>query len=180
MDKVFLIVCFFCLQLLMPHSIFNTMETDMVSKYNYICHKEEASLADGLFYGITANKKSPNLFYSFVLLSQRSYSLFSFQNEYQETTVSWYGKKFEGRKTASGKIFRAKEISAAHKSLPFGSLVLFVNPKNKKSLIVEINDRGPFVKGRDFDLSKKAAELLGVKKAGVKTVLSRIVYVPLS
>ena len=102
------------------------------------------------------------------------------QNKYQETVVSWYGKKFEGRKTASGEIFRVEEISAAHKSLPFGSLVLFVNPKNKKSLIVEINDRGPFVKGRDFDLSKKAAELLGVKKAGVKTVLSRIVYVPLS
>ncbi|MFH1858839.1 MAG: septal ring lytic transglycosylase RlpA family protein [Patescibacteria group bacterium] len=98
--------------------------------------------------------------------------------KYQETVVSWYGEEFEGKLTANGEIFRAAKISAAHRSLPFGSLVLFVNPKSQESLVVRINDRGPFVRGRDYDLSKGAATRLGVRDRGIATVLSRCITIP--
>lgn len=70
--------------------------------------------------------------------------------------ASYYGEKFNGRRTASGKIFNMNKLTAAHKKLPFGTIVKVTNLKNGKSVIVEITDRGPFVKGREIDLSKKA------------------------
>lgn len=70
--------------------------------------------------------------------------------------ASYYGEQFNGRKTASGKIFNMNKLTAAHKKLPFGTIVRVTNEKNGKSVIVEITDRGPFVKGREIDLSKKA------------------------
>jgi rare lipoprotein A len=82
--------------------------------------------------------------------------------------ASWYGSPHEGRKTASGEVFRSKKYTAAHRSLPFGTK-LRVTYKNK-SVIVKVNDRGPFTKGRVIDLSKAAAESLGMKSAGVAKV----------
>ena len=70
--------------------------------------------------------------------------------------ASYYGERFNGRRTASGKIFNMNKLTAAHKKLPFGTIVKVTNQKNGKSVIVEITDRGPFVKGREIDLSKKA------------------------
>ena len=70
--------------------------------------------------------------------------------------ASYYAEKFHGRKTASGKIFNMNKLTAAHKKLPFGTILKVTNEKNGKSVIVEINDRGPYVKGREIDLSKKA------------------------
>lgn len=70
--------------------------------------------------------------------------------------ASYYGDRFNGRRTASGKIFNMNKLTAAHKKLPFGTIIKVTNPKNGKSVIVEITDRGPFVKGREIDLSKKA------------------------
>ena len=75
---------------------------------------------------------------------------------HEETLASYYHDKFNGRKTASGEIFDNKEYSAAHKTLPFGTKVRVTNLSNDESIIVEINDRGPFSKGRKIDLSKKA------------------------
>ena len=73
-----------------------------------------------------------------------------------EAHASYYGDRFNGRRTASGKIFNMNKLTAAHKKLPFGTIVKVTNQKNGKSVIVEITDRGPFVKGREIDLSKKA------------------------
>ena len=78
--------------------------------------------------------------------------------------ASYYHDKFNGRKTASGERFSNKEYTAAHKSLPFGTKVRVTNLENKKSVIVAINDRGPFSKQREIDLTKKAFLEISDKK----------------
>lgn len=80
--------------------------------------------------------------------------------------ASYYANKFEGRKTASGEIFSNKKMTAAHLTLPFGTIVKVTNLKNNKSVIVRINDRGPYIKGRIIDLSKVAADSLDMVHAG--------------
>lgn len=84
--------------------------------------------------------------------------------------ASWYGKKFQGRKTSSGELFDLNKLTAAHKTLPLGSLVYLKVKKTGRSVLVRINDRGPWIKGRDFDLSEAAAERLGVKRDGIAPV----------
>src|SRR3972149_11832872 len=94
----------------------------------------------------------------------------------EEGMASWYGGKFQGRKTASGEIFDTNKFTAAHKTLPFGTMVKVTNLDNQKTTIVRINDRGPFVAGRIIDLSKAAAEELDMMKtglAGVRGVILR-------
>lgn len=88
--------------------------------------------------------------------------------------ASWYGPGFHSRRTASGAIYNMYALTAAHKSLPFGSKVKVTNLENKKSVVVTINDRGPFKAGRIIDLSKKANGILGCElcKVTVK-VLSK-------
>ena len=76
--------------------------------------------------------------------------------------ASWYGPGFHGRKTASGQRFNKHSLTAAHRTLPLGSKVLITNLKNNESVVVEINDRGPFVKGRIIDLSQAAAQAIGI------------------
>ena len=82
--------------------------------------------------------------------------------------ASWYGKRFAGKPTASGEIFHPNKLTAAHKTLPLGTR-LRVTYKGR-SVVVKVNDRGPYVKGRKLDLSRAAAEKLGMKKKGVATV----------
>ncbi len=84
--------------------------------------------------------------------------------------ASWYGKKFHGRKTANGEIYNMDELTAAHKELPFNTRVRVVNLNNNKCVVVRINDRGPFVKGRIIDLSRKAAAELGMLLSGIAKV----------
>jgi len=79
----------------------------------------------------------------------------------QEGEASWYGEEFHNRPTASGETFDMNGFTAAHKTLPFGSLVVVTNKVTGKSVLVKINDRGPFVRKRIIDLSKKAAVSLG-------------------
>ena len=74
----------------------------------------------------------------------------------EKAHASYYHDKFNGRKTASGKKFDNNKLTAAHKKLAFGTKLKITNVLNKKSVIVEVTDRGPFVKGREIDLSKKA------------------------
>jgi len=78
----------------------------------------------------------------------------------QRGIASWYGKQFHGKKTASGERFNMYNISAAHRTLPFGTIIKVTNLKNNKSILVRINDRGPVYSNRILDLSFKAAELL--------------------
>ncbi len=80
----------------------------------------------------------------------------------QEGIASWYGPGFHGRKTANGETFNTHELTAAHKTLPFNTLVKVTNLENGKSTVVRINDRGPYAKGRIIDLSRAAKEELGM------------------
>jgi rare lipoprotein A len=82
--------------------------------------------------------------------------------------VSWYGPRFHGRLTANGEIYNQNASTAAHKSFSFGTLLKITNPTTNKSVIVRINDRGPYIPGRQIDLSKAAAEELDVINSGVK------------
>ncbi|MCW8346429.1 septal ring lytic transglycosylase RlpA family protein [Vibrio sp. ZSDZ65] len=81
--------------------------------------------------------------------------------------ASWYGSQFHGRLTASGEKYNMRALTAAHKTLPFGTVVRVINTNNNKSVDVKINDRGPYVKGRTIDLSQKAFEKVGSTKQGV-------------
>jgi rare lipoprotein A len=92
--------------------------------------------------------------------------------------ASWYGDRFEGRKTASGEPFHMREFTAAHRTLPFGTVVRVVEEETRKKVVVRINDRGPFTKGRVIDLSKAAAEDLGMIRAGVVSVYLEILEWP--
>ncbi|WPQ64225.1 septal ring lytic transglycosylase RlpA family protein [Chitinophaga sancti] len=84
--------------------------------------------------------------------------------------ASYYADKFEGRKTASGSIFHQNKMTAAHRTLPFGTKVKVVNIANGRSVKVTITDRGPFAEGRVIDLSKKAAKKLGMISTGLAPV----------
>ena len=88
----------------------------------------------------------------------------------QEGIASYYADKFDGRTTASGEIFRQDSLTAAHKHLPFGTVVLVTNLKNQQQVMVKINDRGPFVEGRIIDLSKKGAETINMVNDGIVDV----------
>ncbi len=92
-----------------------------------------------------------------------------------EGLASWYGRDFHGRLTANGEVFDQESISAAHPTLPMPSYVRVTNLSNRKSLIVRVNDRGPFHGDRVIDLSHKSAQLLGFKDNGVARV--RVEYV---
>lgn len=98
------------------------------------------------------------------------------QPDYDETgTASWYGEAFQGLPTANGEVFDMNEVSAAHKTLPLPSLVEVTNLDNGKRLTVRVNDRGPFVDGRIIDLSKQAADELGVLRPGLARVRVRYI-----
>ncbi len=93
----------------------------------------------------------------------------------QEGLASWYGAQFNGRATASGEVYDMNRISAAHKQLPFGTVVEVENKDNGRKLRVPINDRGPFIKGRIIDLSLGAARQLDMFGAGLARVRIRVV-----
>jgi len=84
--------------------------------------------------------------------------------------ASWYGPRFHGKKTANGEIYDQTAFTAAHKSLSFGTLLKLTNPWNGKSVVVRINDRGPYIPGRQLDLSKAAATELGIIYNGVSRI----------
>lgn len=88
--------------------------------------------------------------------------------------ASWYGPGFHGRRTANGEVFNQNELTAAHKTLPFNTRVLVTNTKNNKSVIVRINDRGPFIEGRTIDLSCESAKRIGSITQGVAFVKLKI------
>ena len=97
-------------------------------------------------------------------------------NRIQIGKGSWYGKKFHGRKTASGEKYNMYAYTAAHKTLPFNTVVEVTNLKNKRKIIVRINDRGPYARGRIIDLSYLAAKKLGYIGQGVAKLKVRVLY----
>lgn len=95
---------------------------------------------------------------------------------YKSSAVaSYYADKYHGRKTSNGEVFNMYDLTAAHKSLPFNTKVKVTNLSNGKSVVVRINDRGPFVKGREIDLSKAAAVKIGMIKSGTAKVSLEII-----
>ena len=84
--------------------------------------------------------------------------------------ASYYGKKFHGRTTANGERYNMNEMTAAHRTLPFGTKVKVTNQRNERSVVVRINARGPFIKGRIIDLSMGAAKKIGLIQTGTATV----------
>ena len=89
--------------------------------------------------------------------------------------ASYYGPGFDGKKTASGEIFDQDDMTCAHKSLPFGTKLKVVRVDNGKSVVVRVNDRGPYVDGRILDLSAAAGKKLGLDKVGHAEVVATVI-----
>ncbi len=95
--------------------------------------------------------------------------------DYDETGIaSWYGSQFHNKRTANGETYNMNALTAAHKTLPLPSYVMVVNLENGRSINVRVNDRGPFARGRIIDLSRRSAQLLGMKKKGTARVRVRV------
>lgn len=92
--------------------------------------------------------------------------------------ASWYGPRFQGRLTANGERFDMGAPTAAHQSLPFGSLLRVTNPRTGRSAVVRINDRGPYVEGRELDVSFQAATRLGLVHGGVARLKIELLELP--
>jgi len=91
--------------------------------------------------------------------------------EYAETGIaSWYGPNFHGKKTANGEIYNQNDLTAAHRTLPLPSAVRVTNLENGRSIVLRINDRGPFAHGRIIDVSRRGAQLLGFERNGTAKV----------
>jgi rare lipoprotein A len=90
--------------------------------------------------------------------------------ELGDMRVSWYGHQFQGNNTASGESYDQESFTAAHRNFRFGTLLRLTNPETDRSVIVRVNDRGPFVRTRALDVSKAAARELGFLKRGVTTL----------
>jgi rare lipoprotein A (peptidoglycan hydrolase) len=95
-----------------------------------------------------------------------------------ECTSSWYGDDFDGQPTANGETYDMYAATAAHPTLPLGSIVRVVNPRNHRSQIVRINDRGPYVEGRELDVSYEVARRLGFDQHGLAKVRLELLEVP--
>src|SRR5438132_6670418 len=95
--------------------------------------------------------------------------------DYDETGLaSWYGEAFDGQATANGETYNLNQLSAAHKTLPLPSVVEVTNLRNGRSLRLRVNDRGPYVDGRIIDVSRRAAQLLGIEPSGTTPARVRV------
>ena len=92
--------------------------------------------------------------------------------------ASWYGERFQGRPTASGEPFDMRALTAAHRTLPFGTRVRVTHLENGRSVVVRVNDRGPFVEGRIIDLSRAAAEEIDMVEEGTARVRVEVLSTP--
>jgi rare lipoprotein A len=95
-----------------------------------------------------------------------------------EGVSSWYGPRFHGRITANGETYDMHGPTAAHLNLPLGSMVRVVNPKNGKSRVIRINDRGPYIPGREIDVSLGVARSLGFEEKGLAKLRIELIEVP--
>lgn len=120
-------------------------------------------------YGISSGNNASRS-KSYTIQGKTYYPLESADNFSQTGMASWYGPGFHGKKTANGERFNTNLLTAAHKELPFDTMVRVTNLENGRSTMVRINDRGPFSKDRIIDLSKKAAEEIGMLQTGTARV----------
>lgn len=112
---------------------------------------------------------------SYVINGQRYHVLASAKGFKEKGLASWYGEPFHGRRTANGEVYDMNKISAAHKTLPLGTWVEVKNLQTRKIMVMRINDRGPFVKGRVIDLSREAAKKMDMLNCGVAPVMVKAI-----
>lgn len=110
------------------------------------------------------------LLFLVLLIGQNTYQF----DEEQRGEASYYASKFEGRLTANGEVFSNDSLTAAHRSLPFGTYVKVTNLSNEKTIVVRINDRGPFIEGRIIDVTQKVARELDFYNQGITQVQLRV------
>jgi rare lipoprotein A len=122
----------------------------------------------------TYYKKALRLFAFALCLAVLASCGFALRRHEGVKVASWYGPGFHGKRTASGEKYNMYDMTCAHKTLPFGTKLKLTNIKNGKKAVVIVNDRGPFVRGRDIDLSKKAAAKLGIIGQGTGRVKMRV------
>lgn len=103
---------------------------------------------------------------------------FSLQSVCKEGVASWYGEEFQGNPTASGEPYDMNQLTAAHRELPLGTQIRVTNLRNRRSLVLRITDRGPFIPGRLLDVSRAAARLLGFAYAGKARVRIQVLQFP--
>ncbi|MBY0542621.1 MAG: septal ring lytic transglycosylase RlpA family protein [Sphingobacteriaceae bacterium] len=115
------------------------------------------------------------IFFSITLNAQEIVPVNQTDTIYKTIYTTYYAKKFEGRKTTSGERYRAAKFTAAHRTLPFGTMIKVKNIRTGKTIEVRVNDRGPFSKKFSLDLSQVAAKALGIYKLGYAKV--EIAYV---
>jgi len=106
----------------------------------------------------------------YTVLGQTYHPLLSGDGFIEEGVASWYGKDFHGKKTANGEIYNMYGMTAAHRILPFGTKVRVTNLQNGKTVVVRVNDRGPFVANRIIDLTQSAASQIGMLTSGTARV----------
>jgi len=132
------------------------------------------ALTAAVFYGCgtteTVAPAKPSSSNAYEVYGRVYHPIDSANGFHQKGVASWYGKQFHEKKTANGEIYNMYAMTAAHKTLPFGTMVEVVNVENKKSTIVRINDRGPFCQGRIIDLSHSAAKKIDMIKNGTAAV----------
>jgi len=117
-----------------------------------------------------ASSKIPKTQHPYIIKKKRYYPIPSAEG-YRETGIaSWYGPNFHGRHASSGERYNMYEMTAAHKTLPMDTMLLVTNLQNNRRVVVRVNDRGPFVKGRVIDLSYQAAKKLGIIGDGTAKV----------
>ena len=155
---------FFIIFLILTQGCTSSIEVAANLGKKYIIPKEEKKIMQKPIYKI-GNKYNVNGKYYY---PKKNLS-------YNKTGIaSWYGPKFHGKLTANGEIYNQYALTAAHKTLPLPSAVKVTNLKNNKSLVLRINDRGPFVNDRIIDLSSKAADILEIKRQGTGLVRVQI------
>lgn len=143
-------------------------------------------LATPIFYSPATGRALPSRAYGLMLVSAPAPALATPNPaltvkgplKVWECTSSWYGEDFDGLPTASGEIYDMYDVTAAHPTLPLGSVVRVVNTKNHRSVVVRINDRGPYVEGRGLDVSYEAARRLGFAQGGLAHVRLELLEVP--
>jgi len=136
----------------------------------FSCAKEQPYVKTAPSLSPSKKVVLPKALEYYEVFGERYYPLSDAEGFVQYGTASWYGPKFHGRPTSSGQVFDMYQKTAAHKTLPLFTVVKVTNLSNQKSIIVPINDRGPFVKGREIDLSFAAAEEIGLIGPGLGEV----------
>lgn len=155
----------------------STREKNRTTKHKDSLNKNKSAIAktEKLLAIDTVKKTKPLFDQQEVIIDSLFIGTGKFKLYKKSAHASYYADKFHNHKTASGKKYDKNKFSAAHKKLPFGTIVKVTNEANGKSVIVEVNDRGPFVRSREIDLSRRAfMEITGNKMSGKMTVTLEI------